>query len=941
MRFLQLQQDQLQCPTCPLVRTCQRTYIKTEVHTDSAHGEKPSADILFVVDYPSYQDDRQRSILSNDTGRIVKQHIEQNAKGLRYAIAHLVRCRPVEETEKGGSRAPTQIEIDTCSEHVRQDIRTLGVKVVVLMGVMPLMALNPDPKDMTWAAGAVMEARRRGTKVANGVTYFVIPNPSIIAVKQSQQALILGDITRAIEAARGVEDPFSRKGRTVLIDTVEKFKAFKKHLLYGLTAEDYVACDTETLNVNRVAENRVLTWQFAYDTDVGYVVPYEHGESPWTKEELENIIRPGLHEIFSAKDAAFGGWVMHNAPFEADKIQRFLQIYRIARPIWDTQFGAYTLDENRVNFDFGKQSKKGFGPMSLKTLAPEWLNFYHYKDEADALEARNAGLISMLPFKKLVEYGGMDAYVTLRLRLRILEMAERSKYKANLDRFVLKWFNRAIPVSPMIERNGIVVDRKQLAVLRSDASPILLQQEKVKQELYALPETQVVNKLLLKTDGRTAGMQALFGPPPWMFDMSKKTHLISLFLDQLGLVPIEFGKQQTEEFPDGVPSIDKKFFATYKEDHRAVALVSESKGLEKLRTSYLSSIEEFLSTHPDMQDGRVRASLLWTRTVTNRLSQKDPNNSQLPRPDNEYKKAIKALYRAAPRCVLIEGDYSQAEIRWWAQISNDVAYEKSFKLMEEMRAELAADPTNAALAARVELECDVHRQSAALMYRKPIADVTKDERQAVKNIVFGSIYGQHVATLAQILKISVKKAEELQKSFFKAVPHAAQWLQDIERSAQRLGYVEDAFGRRRHLRMELDSRDPGIAQRALRQARNSPIQSSSSNMMILAACNVNDHIVEKSLPYKLENLVHDAMLLEVPLDLQAIKDACSLLRTKMTATAHLKNDWGLNMKIPFEVDFKVGLSWGFAKTVGVVPGKTVDDLYKYLVEAARAEGQEI
>ncbi len=898
--------------------------------------------MLFVTDYPTYEDDIQRLPMLGDGGRAVRHHIETTGGGVRYAFAHVVRCRSKDDNKKW--RAPTPQEVDICGQHILDDIRTLKPKVVVLMGAIALMTLNPDPLDTSWGSGAVMEARRRGPKVISGITYVVMPSPNQILSKPAQKGLILSDISRALVISRGTADQFSARGTSVLIKTLGEFKDLKDHILHGLTANDSVALDTETINLNRVGENRVLTWQFAWDYDTGYVVPFEHGESPWSPAELEEVVKPGLREIFTAP-ARFQDWVTHSGTFEVDKAQRFLQIYKFNRPIFDTMFGAYTLDENRVLYDTGQQrgkkKGKGYGPMSLKTLAPEFLGFFHYGDEADVLEARNAGLLAMLSLEKLAEYGGMDAYVTLRLRARVLEMA--GKYAPALYRFTTKWFGRAIPMSPYIERNGIFVDRKQLRILQSDDSPILKRTEEVEQLLYALPETIAANEAIQKRDGRTAGMSALFGEAPRMFQINKKDHIVELFLNQLKLAPLELGKP-SKNYPDGEPSIDAAFYKEYGAQEKvppypAVAYVSEFKGLEKLRTSYLNSIQNFLTTHPDMQDNRVRASLLWTRTVTNRVSQKDPNNSQLPRADNKYKKAIKSLYRAPPGFCLIEGDYSQAEIRWWAQLANDVEYAKMFSIMQEMRLELAASPHDEALKLRVRLECDVHKQAASIMYRKPIAEITKSERQAVKSLVFGAIYGQHINTMAQILKISPDEAQDLQDRFFAKVKHAAQWLQDIEQFALRHGYVADAFKRRRHLRQELDSADKGVASRALRQARNSPVQGSSSNMMVLAACRIHDRIVEDNDPVKLLNLVHDAMLVEVPLNLGMIKKTTSLMEIEMVNPAPLKADWGIDLILPFEVEFKMGIGWGHAETIEA--GESWEDAYVKLLAAAKADGQDI
>jgi len=297
------------------------------------------------------------------------------------------------------------------------------------------------------------------------------------------------------------------------------------------------------------------------------------------------------------------------------------------------------------------------------------------------------------------------------------------------------------------------------------------------------------------------------------------------------------------------------------------------------------------------------------------------------------------MFRAAPGHMIFEADYSQAEVRWWAQISGDTEYAAVFERMRSLRLDHYAHPENEELAKKVITECDVHRQVASLMFRVALEEVTKHQRQAAKNITFGSIYGQTCMALARALGIEESEAEELQKKFLYKFKHAAQWLFDIEAFAEKHLYVDNAFGRRRHLDEEFNSGIKGIINRGKRQARNSPIQGSSSDMMVFSGCYVQDYVMENDKPWKLENLVHDAMLIEVPMDLDVLTDAVRSVERMMVDMEPLKEVWGINMIVPMEVEVKAGIRWGHCTTWD--SKHTLEDILLDCKKQAIAEGQRL
>ncbi len=665
-----------------------------------------------------------------------------------------------------------------------------------------------------------------------------------------------------------------------------------------------VAFDFETRNLNRVAKNKIATLQLSADSDLAYVFPVDHWGAPWTTKEEKRHVKKALFKLFSSRASKFPFWIAHNSQFDISIALKFLRVKTFGKPVIDTQFLAYLQDENQAGEDDGSKGKKDFNAFRLKDLAREHLGFYLYDTElSDAMAARhgaNGGSLWELSLDRLAEYGGTDAYITFRLFYFYRRWLERQGYDGAL-RFALRWYGRISPLLTKMSMNGFAVDPDQLAYLQSDESPIISRLEEIPTQIYASAEAKKANDILLGEDSRTKGMRPLFGKKPWVLDINKRLHRIHLFVDSCRLEPLNRGK-------DGKASINKQYFEEYK-GHNLVSLYQEYSGLYKLQTSYLNSIDDILYSKPDNSaDGRIHAGFHAIRTVTGRLSSSDPNLQQLPKGDPWTAKAfIRSMYGARPGYVLIECDYGQAEVRWWAQISGDKQYAKLFAEMKALREEYQRTG-DADLGKRVKLECDIHKKVASLMFRLALADVTKDIRQKAKALCFGSIYGQHYKTLASILGIDPDEALALQETFVKEFPKAGKWLTEIEKQALLTGIVQTPMGRRRHL-SDLFELDEGAGRR---RARNSPIQAVSSDTTALAAWRIQNWIEENGRPFYVINCVHDAITLEVPLDFEMIQEAIWLFKEMMVDSIpdFLKQEFGIDMIVPMEIDFDLGVRWG-------------------------------
>jgi DNA polymerase len=758
-----LKHEKAFCEGCPLNRNkAKKThYIPTEVHYDRVGPEgHAEVDILVVGDAPGKSEDDNGMPFTGPSGEELKISLKKIGIEGSFALANSIRCRPTDD--EGNNRPPSIEEIAACGNYIKQDLIQLKPKVVVLMGNTAKDILAPTPE---WRTKGISKLSGE-IFVTNGVTYTATVNPSSFLrnnnyMERQRFHRHIGNIGRILSGEQGA---FSRKGVSTLLRT-EKAAIDFLDLLENFET-DFVCVDTETENLNRVAPNKLATIQFAVDNDIGFVLPLEHWQSPWTPEFLE-YLRERLARIFSNPEIKIGAWVAHGSKFDYGKITKFCRIIKIALPIMDPIFMEYLRDENqrRGMDDGGEGGLDGSGGTNfdLKTMAKDKLGFYYYNEKI--LEVRKDGSLVEEPLwnpdnsvSEFTIYAGMDVYIGRRLICYIINELGLTEHKEKSINFAKKWGTRVTHLLTKIEANGCFADKDQLEYLRSDDSPILKRMDEIPGEITSSPEGKKANQLILSKDPRTKGMKPLFGKAPIVFDIDKKDHRVALLVDTCKLEPLAYGKKEGEakskyakkgkngeiDKGNGVPSINKAFFQEYK-DHPFAALVQEYEGLKKLKSSYLNSVMSFLtddiiytkrgpkSNADNLFDGRIHPTFWDSKTVTGRFAASDPNTQQLPRAEGFAKSMIKSMYGAAPGHVMLEADFGQAEIRWWAQIAKDQEFANLFNGMVSILEEFERNPTPE-LAIRVSNECDIHKQVSAAMNRVPIEQVSKDMRQAAKGL---------------------------------------------------------------------------------------------------------------------------------------------------------------------------------------------------------------
>ncbi len=266
--------------------------------------------------------------------------------------------------------------------------------------------------------------------------------------------------------------------------------------------------------------------------------------------------------------------------------------------------------------------------------------------------------------------------------------------------------------------------------------------------------------------------------------------------------------------------------------HKApiVGNILAHRGLKKLLGTYVDALPRLVNP----RTGHIHTSFNQAVTATGRLSSSDPNLQNIP-VRGEDGKEIRRCFVPEDGCLFFSADYSQIELRVMAHLSGDENMIEAFREGH-----------------------DIHAATAAKIYRKPIGEVTRDERTKAKRANFGIIYGITVFGLAERLDISRDEAKALIDGYFETFPRVRDYMEQAKETARAKGYAETLFHRRRYL-PDITSRNATVRNFAERNAINAPIQGSAADIIKIAMARIHRRFAEEGLRSKMILQVHDEL----------------------------------------------------------------------------------
>ena len=313
-------------------------------------------------------------------------------------------------------------------------------------------------------------------------------------------------------------------------------------------------------------------------------------------------------------------------------------------------------------------------------------------------------------------------------------------------------------------------------------------------------------------------------------------------------------------------STDKEVLDKIRIFNPIVSLVEEYRMLSKLNSNYVVGLKEQI-----MSDNKIHTIYNQCLTRTGRLSSKDPNLQNIPNHD-EYGRLIRKCFVSQEGYTFLSSDYSQIELRLFAEFSNVDSLKEAFINNE-----------------------DIHRFTAAKIFNKDIKDVTKEERSKAKAVNFGIIYGISSFGLANDLSINVNDAKDFIDKYMEKFHGIKEYMKKEVEDAKKLGYVKTIMNRKR-LIDEIKSSNYMIRMQGERMALNTPIQGSGSDILKKAMIDIDTEFKNKNIKSKMLLQIHDELVFEVKEE--AIEIVKEIVKEKM--------ENAFKLSVPLIVDINLG-----------------------------------
>ncbi len=357
-------------------------------------------------------------------------------------------------------------------------------------------------------------------------------------------------------------------------------------------------------------------------------------------------------------------------------------------------------------------------------------------------------------------------------------------------------------------------------------------------------------------------VQKIYGHADQEFNISSPAQLADILFNKLNLPTATIKKGKTG-YSTAATELDK-----LRGSHPIIDLITEYREYTKLMNTYIETLPKQVDEH-----SRLHTTYALTVAPTGRLSSNDPNLQNIP-VRSELGKQIRTAFVASPGKMLVSADYNQFELRLAAYLANDKELIEMFN--------------NGA---------DVHTMTAAQVYGRDPDEVTKQMRRDAKVINFGVIYGMSPHGLSVATGMTQHAAKTFIDKYFELRKPLLDYMKSLREKAEKDGYVETLFGRRRPT-PDIHSSNFVVREAAYRQAINMPIQGTEADLMKMAMIKVQKELEGSDCKLLLQ--VHDSLVIECPED-QAEKTS-KMLKYVM------ENVYKLPVKL--DVDVSSGKNWG-------------------------------
>ncbi len=426
------------------------------------------------------------------------------------------------------------------------------------------------------------------------------------------------------------------------------------------------------------------------------------------------------------------------------------------------------------------------------------------------------------------------------LKAKFIYETKDKFYKELVEKELLDLFNNIeMPLSKVLaemELNGVYVDRE---VLKNMGLEITNQINLLEQDIYTL-----------------AGIN---------FNISSPKQLGEVLFEKLNL---DHGKKLKSGYSTSIEVLEK-----LKNDHPIIDKIIEYRTLTKLYTTYIESLGNYI-----LEDGKIHTIYTQTLTRTGRLSSIEPNLQNIPI-RYEYGKLIRKAFVPSENSIILDGDYSQIELRIMSDMANVDSLIDAFKR-----------------------GIDIHTKTASDIFHVNENEVTSKMRRIAKAVNFGIIYGISSYGLSENLGITPKEAKMFIDNYFESYPGIKEYMDKTIEKAYNDGYVKTLMGRRRYIE-ELKNKNIFIKKSGERIALNTPIQGTSADIIKKAMIDISKEFKKRNIKSKMILQVHDELVFDC-------------LKEEVEVVSSIVKDLmenAVKLNVPLKVDLESGNDWYQAK----------------------------
>lgn len=378
-----------------------------------------------------------------------------------------------------------------------------------------------------------------------------------------------------------------------------------------------------------------------------------------------------------------------------------------------------------------------------------------------------------------------------------------------------------------------------------------------------------------------------------------------------------------------VAALDKFTLNMLSVDNVQVRPLQDYRKIFKLYSTYVRPLRNLTTEGIDKnkrtkdqhlcKDSRIHASFLLTGTRGGRLSCRDPNLQQLPREGDVKSMFVSRFTKQGRKGCLYQGDLSQIELRLLAAGCGDPSMVQAY--FDDV---------------------DLHTLTTSRIFKVPYEHFSKDymkslqdkgrdkeakdlsqKRNIGKTVNFltgygGGAFGLQTTLAAKSIYLPLEECETIIESFFDAYPALKKHLQHYKHFIKETGVAVSILGRVRIFE-EVFSEDNEAISKALRAGCNHLIQSTASDMMLIALVAIEELMREAGLESILVSTVHDSLLIDaLQEELPKIHEIVTLILNNFdhVLPAYFGDDFDTSwMIVPFAGDCEVGLNYLDSKQV--------------------------